>query len=305
MESIERGLASSEPLCPLCGKLRDMLPEAVQLFFVGAQFFRAVFTLQIIVCVFRKTFRKTEKGDFPSEEQDDGSGKKGPRIKLSYKEEGREHHGIIPVIDSACAAALILQKPALKRAEEQNADHVTHGISTGEEHHDALIKYAEHIEGAENGIEADPDECHKNSGIVFLNGNIRSSAFDIVFCKLLLTAGAFQPGGEKPEHHFNHENQPDDPQNDRPALKLLRDTSALPDPIGDIDGEKDQEEQRAVNKPEIMPRAYGGQFNFLFYHPASPVICKMAPESCSRDPSPVHALAVILKIGNRFGKRFA
>ncbi len=55
-----------------------MLPEAVQLFFMAAQFFRAVFTLQIIVCVFRKTFREAEKGDFPPEEQDDGSSEKRP-----------------------------------------------------------------------------------------------------------------------------------------------------------------------------------------------------------------------------------
>ena len=88
-----QGSAPSEPLCPLCSKFCDFLPEPVQLFFMGAQFFRAVFTLQIIVCIFRKTFRETEEGDFPPEEQDDGSGKKGPRIELSYKEEGREHHG--------------------------------------------------------------------------------------------------------------------------------------------------------------------------------------------------------------------
>ena len=256
-----------------------MLPEAVQLFFMAAQLFRAVFTLQVIVRVFRKTFREAEEGDFPPEEQDDGSDKKGPRIELSDKEEGREHHGIIPVIDSACAAALILQKPALKRAEEQNADHVAHGIGAGDEHHDALIKYAEHIEGAEHGVEADPDECHKDGGIVFLNGDVRSAAFDIVFCKLLLTAGAFQPGGEKPEHHFNHEDQPDDPQDDRPAFQMLCDASALPDPVGNINGEKDKEEQRSVNKPEIMPRAYGGQFHFLFFH----LVHLMARPGFSRD----------------------
>ena len=82
-----------------------MLPEAVQLFFMAAQLFRAVFTLQVIVRVFRKTFREAEEGDFPPEEQDDGGGKKTPRIELSDKEERREHHGVIPVIDSASACS--------------------------------------------------------------------------------------------------------------------------------------------------------------------------------------------------------
>ena len=166
-----------------------MLPEAVQLFFMAAQLFRAVFTLQVIVRVFRKTFREAEEGDFPPEEQDDGGGKKTPRIELSDKEERREHHGVIPVIDSASAAALVFQKPGLERAEKQNADHIADGIGACDEHHDAFVKYAEHIKSAENGIEADPDQCHQNGGVVFLNGDVRSAASDIVFCKLLLQPG--------------------------------------------------------------------------------------------------------------------
>ena len=64
------------------------------------------------------------EGDLPSGHQRDGHGQEAPRIDMLHKEERREHHGIVPVIDPAGAAALVLHEPCLEGTEEQDADNI-------------------------------------------------------------------------------------------------------------------------------------------------------------------------------------
>ena len=112
------------------------------------------------------------KCDLPSYEQCDGQRKKPPGIRLHDKEERREHHRIVPVVDPACAAAFIFQEPCLERAEEEDTDHVADRISTADQQHDPIIEYACHIESTEYAVESDPDQQDQNSTIVILNRDL-------------------------------------------------------------------------------------------------------------------------------------
>ena len=83
-----------------------------------AELFCTIPALQVIVCAFRESLRMPIKRDFPSKEQRNGYRQQTPGILFPNKEQRCKHHGIIPIVDPANAAALVLHKPCLKGAEE-------------------------------------------------------------------------------------------------------------------------------------------------------------------------------------------
>ena len=147
---------------------------------MGTELFGAVFAMEIGVGVFGKPFRMAEEGDFPADEQGHGEGQKAPGVAAPHEEEGREHHGIIPVIDAAGAAALVLEEPGLEGTEELDADDIADGIGAAEEDHDAVVEEADHMQGAKEAVEADPDEGDEDGGVVVGNDDIGFAGFDII-----------------------------------------------------------------------------------------------------------------------------
>ncbi len=83
----------------------------MQLIFMDTELFRAVFAAQVIVCLCRETFGMPVERDLPADHQDQGHKQQAPQIAASYKEQRREHHRIIPVVDPADAAAFVLKEP--------------------------------------------------------------------------------------------------------------------------------------------------------------------------------------------------
>ena len=107
-----------------------------------------------------------------------------------YKEKRSKHHGVVPIIYPAGAAAFVLHEPCLERTEEQYAYDIAYGISTAEKYHDAVIQYPHHVQGAENAIEDDPDQRYEHCGVIVGYGYIRAAGFYVVSGELLLTPGA-------------------------------------------------------------------------------------------------------------------
>ena len=78
--------------------------------------------------------------DFPTDEQRNRKREEAPCVRFHHEKERREHHGIIPVVNPAGAAAFVFEKPRLKRAEKQDANHITDSIRAAYQQHDSVIK---------------------------------------------------------------------------------------------------------------------------------------------------------------------
>ncbi len=87
-----------------------MFPERGKLFFVGAQFFRAVLAAKVFIRPFTEPFGMPVKGDLPADQQSYRQREKAPGIGLLNEEQRREHHSIVPIIDAAGAAALVFHE---------------------------------------------------------------------------------------------------------------------------------------------------------------------------------------------------
>ena len=106
--------------------LGEFLPETYKLLFVLAKLFFTVGAAEISVGFFRESLGGTIERQFPPERQYECRAEKHPAVPSLDEEQRRKHHGIVPVVDPACGAALIMQEPALERAEEQYADKVAY-----------------------------------------------------------------------------------------------------------------------------------------------------------------------------------
>ena len=150
------------------------------------------------------------------------------------KKQGCEHHGIVPVVDPAGAAAFVLHEPALEGTEEQNADQVAHGINAAEQNHHSIVQNAYHMQASEDAIENDPDQGNEHGGVVVMGYDFRCSGFDIISRKLFLTAGTFVFRWDKTKDHFQHKYEPYYHQDDGLLLQKFRDISPILHPEGDI-----------------------------------------------------------------------
>ena len=130
------------------------------------------------------------ESDLPADHQDQRLGQKSPGERVLDKEQRCEHHRKIPVVDPAGAAALILQKPCLERAEEQDADHIAHRVGTAKKEHEPFIQNAHHVKAAKDKIKADPQQRDQHGGIIILDLDIDLAGFKVVPPELFLAAGA-------------------------------------------------------------------------------------------------------------------
>ena len=62
--------------------------------------------------------------DLPVNKQTKCKSQQQPCVNVFDEKKGGEHHGVVPVVYSAAAAALVLHEPGLEGTEEKNADNV-------------------------------------------------------------------------------------------------------------------------------------------------------------------------------------
>ena len=81
-----------------------------------------------MVCLGAESFRMKICGQLPFNKKDNGKEGKCLCVPAFNKEKRCAHHKEVPVVYAAGSAAAVLHEPGLKRAEEQDADHITNGI---------------------------------------------------------------------------------------------------------------------------------------------------------------------------------
>ena len=237
---------------------------------MAAQLFGAIRAAEVIVCGVREPFGMPVERHLPPNEQRDGQRQQAPGIGLCHEKQGREHHGVVPVVDPARRAALVFQKPALEGTEEQYADHVADGIGAAEQQHDSIVQYPHHVQGAKYGIEADPDQQDQDRGVVVGHDDVRSAGFDVVPGELLLAAGAFKARREEAQDHLHGEHQKQHAHDDGPLRQLVGERFAAVDAAHDVGDQQYDKQKGSIKQLEIVHHADDGHLFHAITPPASP-----------------------------------
>ena len=130
---------------------------------------------------------------FPTEKQDHGHYQETPCIPPLHKKERGKHHGVVPVVDPAGAAAFILQEPGLKRAEKQNTYHIAHRVKKADKQKDTLINYIGKVERTDYAVENYPRKDNSRRGFFAVQLDFFDFCRNEIASELLLTAHAFKP----------------------------------------------------------------------------------------------------------------
>ena len=236
-----------------------LFPEATQLLFVVAKLFTAVGTGKTGVGGFRKTLRVQMGGHFPADEQEQGQAKQRACKKVADESQGREHHGIIPVVDTATGAAFIFHEPGLKRAEKQDADHVAYRKSQADQQQDPLVQNAGKIQRADDSVEGDPKPGDQPNA--FGHGRLLrgSPGGNIIFPELLLATHAFHRGGEKTQCHFYGKDQPNDPQQPRFFFQVAERLAGVTDAVENVEPRGGQKQHTAEDQLHKMQKRNVGK----------------------------------------------
>ena len=144
----------------------QLFMKAAQLLFVVAQLLLAVGAGEGAVRVLVEAFGVHEIVQLPADEQKQAQGDKALGVGIIHHEQRREHHYIVPVVYPAGIAALVLHQPCLERAEEQDADHVAHRVEDRQQHHDAPIEDALHIQPDEQQVRQRPEDDDRDGAFI-------------------------------------------------------------------------------------------------------------------------------------------
>ena len=208
---------------------------------------------------------QTDAG-FPKDKQEQGNAEQTPCVEVGQKDQRGKHHGVIPVVNTAGAAAFIFHEPCLEWAEEENADHITDRIEQTDEKQNARIEDIGIIKCADDRVQQKP---HSGDGKGAF-GRIQFDCFvfgrNEIFSELLLTPHAFIVRGEEAKNHADHKEDPDDTENER---SVLADSEGRGVPIGTMENIQPrcrEQQERAKNQLEIMQCGYSGEAYLMFGH---------------------------------------
>ena len=93
-----------------------------------AKLFFTVRTGQALIRVFRKPLREKAVQELPLQQKQQGYAENTPPPRIDKENEGRKHHGVVPIIDTAIGTALTMQNPRLERTEEKHANHIAYPV---------------------------------------------------------------------------------------------------------------------------------------------------------------------------------
>ena len=97
------------------------------------------------------------KRNFPNCKNKNRKCAKAPGKETGNKNNGREHHHVVPVENSAGGAAAVFHEPYPERAPEKNADKVADIKSNGQEQKNSASDDSGEINRADCGGEQKPD----------------------------------------------------------------------------------------------------------------------------------------------------
>lgn len=233
--------------------------QLLQLFLVGAESFFTVGAFQAVVGFLVKPFRMTVVNDLPFDQQCQTQKAQAPGEETGDKEKRGKHHGIVPVVDPAGTAALVVQKPGFKRTEKQNADHVTHGVDQTGQKQNTPVNDMDKVESADNAVESQPTKSRQAYTFAVIGDRGGGSRRDVILGELLLTPHTLDMGGEEAQHHFQSENQPDKGDKNRALQKIVDQlTVSGVDTVIEIDGEERDKQAAAKQQFDIVHSGSSG-----------------------------------------------
>jgi len=228
---------------------------------VVAELFLTLAAVQGTVGLFGKPLGVTADGDLPPDQQGQGAGQEAPGVPGGDKDQRGSHHGVVPVINAAGGAALVLHEPGLEGAEEEDADHVAHGVGQAHQQEDACVDDPGEIQAADGPVQGGPGQDDGQGGLPGLQVHPLRRLVPglVVFPELLLTAHTLQGGGEEPQDHLHDQDQPHHPQKGMDGPDIPEELFRVPDQVGGIDQAGPQEEQGTKDQLSIVLGGYFGQ----------------------------------------------
>ena len=182
--------------------------------FMSAELFFAVYTGKAHVCLLMETLRIKLAQHFPVYKQDQRHDEKRCVIFARYKYHRCKHHDKVPVVYTACAAALVFHHPLLERTEEQDTYHVADGIRHADTEKNSFTYHTEIKQCSDSSIKGYPAGSYYSDRMLWRYVRKRwLIAFCrrlIIFSELFLTSHAFKTGWEEAQQHFNGENDPNE-----------------------------------------------------------------------------------------------
>ena len=247
-----------------------LLPEALQLLLMVAELFLTGPAGHAGIGPDREPLRMQMIGDLPSGQEDQGHAQQAPGIQMRQEQEGREHHGVIPVIDAAVRTASVLQDKGLERTKEQDADHITDTVCQANQYKDIPVNDLLKEEKSEQPVQGQPGSSRGESTPGRHQIQLRPSGGLIIPGELFLRTHTLQFRREESQDHFDRVYDPDDQQ--EPAVLLQSLVKAVPasDPVGYTEYGGYDQQYRPVEQFKIMQARYCRQFDCVScygYHP--------------------------------------
>ena len=202
------------PPAELCEPFLALFEYLCDTLLVSAWLFLAVLARERCVGVLGESLGVELIHYLPKDEEEESETEQAPGINVRNKEEGSKHHCIIPIVDAAVCAALVLQEPVADRAEEEDAHDIAHAVSEGDENEYTCVNHTCKIEHAEHEIERYPAEGENNERLRGSEAGLFFTGRYVVSLQLLLTSDGLELGGEDTEHHTREEEYPHDAPED-------------------------------------------------------------------------------------------
>lgn len=234
----------------------------LQLLFMGAELFFAVYASNGKIRRIRETLGMGVIGDLPFDEQRQGGQDQNQgegvddvlAVGLADDDEDKwgEDHREVPVVDAASGTTTVVHHPRLEGAEEQDADHVAYGIEKRDEHQDALVDGVGEIKNSKDRVQSRPAKEHHQGDFPGLEHRFFFAARKIVAFMLLLTSHRGGFGGDEAFDHLADEGKGDESDDD-PGCD-----------VGEIkEGDVVDAEENVVNQNPKQQRATIEQANVI------------------------------------------
>ena len=111
------------------------------------------------------------------------------------------------------------------------------------------------MQRSENHIKRNPAKQYQHRSVVTRDPDIRLSGFDIISCKLLLTARTFKLRWKEAQYHLHNKDYPYDPYYNRRLFKPRQYRIPTMNMIPYIKAKQYNKQDRAVAQPEVMQQA--------------------------------------------------
>ena len=171
-----------------------LLQKALKLLFMAAKLFLTARAIKTFICACGKSLGMHLIRYLPSEKQKERTSEERIGVYARDKDEGREHHCEIPIINSARCTATVLHKPGLERTEEKNTYDIAHRECYRNKNDDAFIYKSDEVKKSDNGIKPEPSKCNRGGNAPGLIGGLDIFADRLVISsELLLASHTFKP----------------------------------------------------------------------------------------------------------------